>query len=386
MLPFYPRLGELLTDLINPNTLFNKQEAGVETSPVVPNSSDNTGTTTVNPGSDSSAGVTLDTGLIQRLSANPTPTVEPEPVRREQDFNIKAEKHFRIYVSKDRYFEMDMLPAIRQNLSHPHGLSGQSVPGAPPGVTFTQLQNTANIPIPGGAPVVQSLGVNMMTMQFVGAFIGLPRSTQGSDAYWRLEGRDDFDCVLHKTAGERTFYDDPTGKIGNRYPGRGILNKGDESWHASYIFSRDVVAEQKEVKVSIFTQNYLAIQEVGIITQFVPMLARNDRVYYKFTLLITDYYNEVHPRIPKSYVKNVFTLANNSSVASSTNSTQPLERPISPKLSSPLQRPLSPKLSSPLPRPISPELRPPLPRPLSPELRPPLPRPLSPELSSSTPF
>ena len=371
-LDVYSNLGNFLINLANVTNIFNKQEAGVETSPVVPNSSDNSETTTVSTSPNSSSGVTLDTGLVQRLPANPTPTVEP--VRREQDFNIKAEKHFRIYVSKDRYFEMDMLPAIRQNLSHPHGLSGQSVPGAPPGVTFTQLQNTANIPIPGGAPVVQSLGINMMTMQFVGAFIGLPRATQGSDAYWRLEGRDDFDCVLHKTAGERTFYDDPTGKIGNRYPGRGILNKGDESWHASYIFSRDVVAEQREVKVSIFTQNYLAIQEVGIITQFVPMLARNDRVYYKFTLLITDYYNEVHPRVPKSYVKNVFTLANNSSVASSTNSTQPLERPISPELSSPLQRPLSP------------ELRPPLQRPLSPELSFPLQRPISPELSSSAPF
>ena len=319
---------------LNADTSFSVQEAGVETSPVVPGSSGDKEATIVNPGSDSSAGVTLDTGLVQRLPANPTPTAEP--IRREQDFNIKAEKHFRIYVSKDRYFEMDMLPAIRQNLSHPHGLSGQSVPGAPPGVTFTQLQNTANIPIPGGAPVVQSLGVNMMTMQFVGAFIGLPRSTQGSDAYWRLEGRDDFDCVLHKTAGERTFYDDPTGKIGNRYPGRGILNKGDESWHASYIFSRDVVAEQREVKVSIFTQNYLAIQEVGVITQFVPMLARNDRVYYKFTLLITDYYNEVHPRIPKSYVKNVFSSTSSNTLTSPTNTVQFFELPASPEQRTPI--------------------------------------------------
>jgi hypothetical protein len=170
-----------------------------------------------------------------------------------------------------------------------------------------------------------------MTMQFVGAFIGLPRSTQGSDAYWRLEGRDDFDCVLHKTTGERTFYDDPTGKIGNRYPGRGILNKGDESWHASYIFSRDVVAEQKEVKVSIFTQNYLAIQEVGVITQFVPMLTRNDRVYYKFTLLITDYYNEVHPRIPKSYVKNVFSSGNGNTATIPTNTVPFFDSPLSPE-------------------------------------------------------
>jgi len=315
---------------LNVDTSFSRQEAGAETNSTVPNSPGNTGTTTVNPGADSSAETTtLDTGLVQRLPANPSPAAEP--IKTEQNSNIKAEKHFRIYVSKDRYFEMDMLPAVRQNLSHPHGLSGQSVPGAPPGVTFTQLQNTANIPIPGGAPVVQSLGVNMMTMQFVGAFIGLPRVTQGSDAYWRLEGRDDFDCVLHKTAGERTFYDDPTGKIGNRYPGRGILNKGDESWHASYIFSRDVVAEQKEVKVSIFTQNYLAIQEVGVITQFVPMLTRNDRVYYKFTLLITDYYNEVHPRIPKSYVKNVFSSGNGNTATIPTNTVPFFDSPLSPE-------------------------------------------------------
>jgi hypothetical protein len=150
-------------------------------------------------------------------------------------------------------------------------------------------------------------------MQFVGAFIGLPRSTQGPDAYWRLQGKDSFDCSLHGAAERRGFYDDPlTDPVNNRYPGRGVLNKGDEAWYAAYIFSRDVVAEQKEVKVSIFTQNYLAIQEVGVITQFVPMLTRNDRVYYKFTLLITDYYNEVHPRIPKSYVKSVFS--SNSSV------------------------------------------------------------------------
>jgi len=304
-IPHYliPRLN------VNANDSFNKREAGVEVSPIVPGSPGSTETTVVDPNSDSSTGVaTSNLSLVKKLPNSPPPVLRP--VKTEQNSNIKPEKHFRIYVSEDRYFEMDMLPAVRQNLSHPHGLSGQSVPGAPPGVTFTQIQNTANIPIPGGAPVVQSLGVNLMTMQFVGAFIGLPRVTQGLDPYWRLQPKDDFDCSLHGAAEERRFYDDPLADpVNNRYPGRGILNKGDESWYVAYIFSRDVVAEQKEVKVSIFTQNYLAIQEVGVITQFVPMLTRNDRVYYKFTLLITDYYNEVHPRIPKSYVKNVFSSA-----------------------------------------------------------------------------
>jgi len=344
-IPHYliPRLN------VSTNDSFNKREAGVEVSSIAPSSSDNTETVIVNPDPDSSTSTTTSNpGLVKKLPANPPPVLEP--VKTEQNFNIKPEKHFRIYVSEDRYFEMDMLPAVRQNLSHPHGLSGQSVPGAPPGVTFTQIQNTANIPIPGGAPVVQSLGVNLMTMQFVGAFIGLPRVTQGSDPYWRLQPKDDFDCSLHGAAEERRFYDDPLADpVNNRYPGRGVLNKGDESWYVAYIFSRDVVAEQKEVKVSIFTQNYLAIQEVGVITQFVPMLTRNDRVYYKFTLLITDYYNEIHPRIPRSYVKNVSTLANNSSVANPTSSTQPFERPISPELIPPFHRPMSPELSSSLP-------------------------------------
>jgi len=90
------------------------------------------------------------------------------------------------------------------------------------------------------------------------------------------------------------------------------------------------------VKVSIFTQNYLAIQEVGVITQFVPMLTRNDRVYYKFTLLITDYYNEVHPRIPKSYVKNVFSSASSNTSTNPTNTVQSFELPTSPEQRTPI--------------------------------------------------
>lgn len=314
------------------NPVPNVSPTTQETTATVPQTQPNLN----NPGNTSVSPTTLDTGLgtIQRL-----PTPSPGVIlgnRPVVNPNVKPDKHFRIYVSKDRFFEMDMLPAVRQNLSHPHGLAGQPVPGAPPGVTFTQLQNTANIPIPGGAPVVQSLGVNMMTMQFVGAFIGLPRFTESSsDPYWTLQRRDDFDCSLHANKEEKGFYDDPySDPQANRYPGRAVLNRGDESWHVSYLFSRDIVAEQKEVQVSIVTHNYLSVKETGVITQFVPMLTRNDRVYYKFTLLITDYYNELYPRIPSSYVLNPFSSSSSGSsttaiplVPASSNSPTPESRP-----------------------------------------------------------
>jgi hypothetical protein len=48
-------------------------------------------------------------------------------------------------------------------------------------------------------------------------------------------------------------------------------------------------------------------------------------------LLITDYYNEVHPRIPKSYVKNVFSSGNSNTATIRNNAIQFFDLPSSPE-------------------------------------------------------
>jgi hypothetical protein len=197
---------------------------------------------------------------------------------------------FRIYLGCDTnatsYYEMDLLPAVKSNMRVHTGSNGdgQEVPGAMPGIMFLTTQNVARIDIPGGSPVIQSLGVNSEVATFVGAFIGRSRNINDKS---KLLGTD--------AAGL-------------------LLNELSEAWQASEDFVNTVVKPGKVITIDIvcpfkpnpaqsstFNNNMnpgtqsdpnnraMRVTKTGIIVKIQRLAARQDKLYYEFNFLTTKY-------------------------------------------------------------------------------------------------
>jgi hypothetical protein len=132
--------------------------------------------------------------------------------------------------SKDKPFLMDLMPAIESKIKS--GVAGQDVPGLKPGLYNRTSLSVAKFAIPGGAPIVQIMGLNTTVVELCGLFLSTEREKE---------------------------------------------------------FKSSIIDKGKRTIISIEQTTGISLNYAGIIMDYTTQIARQDRVYYCLKLMITDY-------------------------------------------------------------------------------------------------
>lgn len=169
-----------------------------------------------------------------------------------------------------KVFMFDLLPAIE----HRGGgaLRSLDVPEVKPGIMRAAETKHRNIVVPGSTPVVQSIGMKSILVNFVGAFTGAEGI--GGDPQKRAAGKAAEDNLLG---------------------GYGITT--DPAWSDSYAraseFYSQVVTPMTQVTVTLNasrgTEGITAMVYKGVIIKFKDYAARSNRTYYVLDMLVTEY-------------------------------------------------------------------------------------------------
>jgi hypothetical protein len=176
--------------------------------------------------------------------------------------NVKGQK---------KSFVFALLPAI--DLSS-RGVGNSNVPDLKAGVVIRTSMRQKNIPIPGGTPIIQTIGVDSTIMQVVGAFIGSERITNPADS--------------------------SRGDLSTIYTGLQNLSTAESSETKARAFMSEVVHSGRPVEfhaksVSRTSDNPKAKAEgmelkyKGVIVNFKFYAARRNRSYYAIDLILSEY-------------------------------------------------------------------------------------------------
>lgn len=152
------------------------------------------------------------------------------------------------------------LPPATASVLPLHGaVQGQQPPGVEAGIRFAHEQNWAIQLIPGDAPVYQSMGLQGLMLEFVGAFLGWDHN--------RLLNQDLHNVGFHDPYNPDPLYTDPSRKGG--------------AWQVSRVFLDNAVKNGTPVDFEIFS-GVVRIKYQVVIKSYVRWYRDDARVYYKF--------------------------------------------------------------------------------------------------------
>lgn len=155
-------------------------------------------------------------------------------------------------------------PAIKSQLGL-GGMSAPEVPGAQIGIPVLAKNIIGKVIIPGGFPVLQSLGVQGLELEMVGMFLGF-------DHKRRLDG----DKTYGSQVGETQEYYNPN----NPDPFYTTRDRRGGAWQVQRLFDRfRIEGTPKELE---FLSGIVQIKYSVLIREFQCWYARDDRVYYAF--------------------------------------------------------------------------------------------------------
>jgi hypothetical protein len=153
-------------------------------------------------------------------------------------------------------FILDLLPAVESKLRYPS--QGTEVPNASQGIMSRTVHAISRFVIPGGAPVIQYVGIEGRIITYVGAFIGKDiGNNKVKSGYEQLQ---EFEST--------------------------ILNRGRR---VEILVSSQDTGSPKGLTGHFNSDTNLVMKETGVIQRVVTRTARANRVYYEFELLVTDY-------------------------------------------------------------------------------------------------
>jgi hypothetical protein len=175
--------------------------------------------------------------------------------------NVKGQK---------KSFVFALLPAIDSNA----GRGSSLVPDIKPGILIRTSVRQKNIPVPGGVPIIQTIGVDNTVLQAVGAFIGTERITNQKDS-----ARGDLHTI---------------------YPGVQKLSEAESSEKKANTFMKEVVHSGRPIEFhskSVSKTNPdgkgpavgMELKYRGVIVNFKYFAARRNRTYYSIDMLISEY-------------------------------------------------------------------------------------------------
>ena len=191
-----------------------------------------------------------------------------------RDRDSNAEDFFKILYTdvkgQKKSFVFALLPAIDSNA----GRGSAQVPDVKPGIIIRTSMRQKNIPVPGGVPIIQTIGVDNTVLQAVGAFIGTERITNQKDS-----ARGDLHTI---------------------YPGVQKLSESESSERKANTFMKEVVHSGRPIEfhsksVSKISPDAKApavgmeLKYRGVIVNFKYYAARRNRTYYSLDLLISEY-------------------------------------------------------------------------------------------------
>jgi hypothetical protein len=231
-------------------------------SSAVPEDSALPGLLSSNSNLDKSAGTTASTVAIQTAEPNGLETADSTV---SSVTNNEHNDSFTIGYSNVRgeakSWKFVLLPAIETNLTLgvSSGLvrgNGAQVPEVKPGILTHTIMKQKNIPIPGGVPVVQTIGIESQFIQLVGAFLGTENSTTtGLDAIYTGSGNAEGSAAAGRKAEE---------------------------------FRDNVVQQGAPITIKISLSGR-SIQARGVIKSFKFYDVRHNRAYYSMDILYTEY-------------------------------------------------------------------------------------------------
>lgn len=200
-----------------------------------------------------------------------TKTTQTTAIR---DKNSNAEDFFKILYTnvkgQKKSFVFALLPAIDSNA----GRGSSLVPDIKPGILIRTSVRQKNIPVPGGVPIIQTIGVDNTVLQAVGAFIGSERITNQKDS-----ARGDLHTI---------------------YPGVQKLSEPESSEKKANTFMKEVVHSGRPIEFHSKSVSKTSpdgkgpavgmdLKYRGVIVNFKYFAARRNRTYYSIDMLISEY-------------------------------------------------------------------------------------------------
>lgn len=181
-----------------------------------------------------------------------------------------------------RWFTFTLLPAIditgRGGIGNVNVGSMGMIPEVKPGIVIRTTMKQKNIVIPGGTPVVQTIGVDNTIMQLVGSFVGTELDTGSGSAKKQ-------------------------GDLSTLYYGYDSDAQQQPSTDKAEIFRNEVVYSGRPVTVVLQTEHKaprfskdnrpevvrVRLKHRGVVIGFKYYAQRVNRTYYTLDLLLTDY-------------------------------------------------------------------------------------------------
>jgi len=188
-------------------------------------------------------------------------------------------------------YEFKLLPAMKSNTQLGHGQDGQDVPFPSYGISYSHVQNIASIDVPGGTPLFQSLGISADIIEIVGEVVsygfravgGTKDFSQsmfpfGPDLNAEGSGNKKIAGALSNNATERTSYR-AYGAWNDVEEGLMKLTKEGKPIHFKIMYSYLNAADT----------SFAAIDYKVYIARVQRIHARRDKVYYKITMIRTEW-------------------------------------------------------------------------------------------------
>lgn len=207
-----------------------------------------------------------DLTTLQKASIVPESTTKKERNSSAEDFfkilytNVKGQK---------KSFVFALLPAIDSNA----GRGYSQIPDIKPGILVRTSVRQKSIPVPGGVPIIQTIGVDNSILQAVGAFIGTERITNQKDS-----ARADLHTI---------------------YPGVQKLSEAESSEKKANTFMKEVVHSGRPIEFHCKSVSKtssgkgpavgMELKYRGVIVNFKYFAARRNRTYYSIDMLISEY-------------------------------------------------------------------------------------------------
>jgi hypothetical protein len=211
--------------------------------------------------------------------------------------------------STDTLYEFKLLPSVKHSTQLGNNMDGQEVPFPSHGITYKHQQNIASIDIPGGTPVFQSLGITADLIEIVGEIVSYGFRAPGGTRDFNLGmfpyGPEyDFDLSNKDSPGSRkgssaVFMDNTNERTGLHAYGAweevedslmALVRSGKPVYfNISYSFEPKVRAKGEWHDG---TYSVPAICYKVYLAQAQRIHPRRDKVYYKLTMIRTEWAEE----------------------------------------------------------------------------------------------
>ena len=179
-------------------------------------------------------------------------------------------------------FVMALLPAIETNLQYsPSGsMKGQTgVPEVKPGIPSMTTMKYKNILVPGGTPILQTIGVQGVTHTLIGAFIG---SEGKGNSYLPEE-------LIFSTKGSL----DPIYNLNSSYTNplpnsSSLISNTVNAYQSAKFFDKTVVRSGYPIIATVISGGITYTYE-GVVLDFKFYAVRDNRAYYVIDILTSNY-------------------------------------------------------------------------------------------------